>query len=158
MSNISVWTDGACRGNPGIGAWAMVVYEGHMYKGKKVGFSEVTTNNEMELTAVVEAAKWALRLGKPVSIHTDSAYVCNGFNDWMHKWAKNHWRNSTNGTIKNLKLWQDLYFTNKDLIAKGITIQLVKVKGHSGLEGNEMADNLCNCEMDAWELQNKVMV
>lgn len=152
MSLFKVWTDGACRGNPGIGAWAMCVYQGHMHKGNKSGFSEHTTNNEMELKAVVEAALWAKKLGKPVTVYTDSAYVCNGFNSWMANWAKNNWRGSSNQPIKNMDLWKELYFTSKE-----IDLSLVKVKGHSGIEGNELADTLCNCQMDEWELQNKVM-
>ncbi len=152
-----IYTDGGCRGNPGLGSWAMVVYQqvGHAkyHKGNKTGYSAYTTNNEMELTAVVQAVNWAIR-GRltEIEIFTDSAYVCNGFNQWMEGWKKRMWKTSSGGRVKNLELWRDLYHSSKKL-----NITLTKVKGHSGDEGNEKADLLCNCVMDEWELQNVVM-
>lgn len=148
-----IYTDGGCRGNPGIGAWGMAVYQGHMHKGNKSGFKEVTTNNEMELTAIVEAVQWAIRAKlKEIEIYTDSAYSCNGFNQWMQGWKSRMWKTSAGGTVKNLELWRTLYHDSKLL-----SVKVVKVKAHSGIEGNELADTLCNVAMDEWEFENKVM-
>lgn len=150
-----VYTDGGARGNgkaDAIGAWAFVVYQGHQKKGTKSAWVENTTNNFCELTAVVEAAKWAKKLGKHVTIFTDSAYVCNGFNQWMHGWKNRMWKTSGGGRVKNLELWRDLYHLSKEA-----DIDVEKVKGHAGDGGNELADTLCNVKMDEWELENKVM-
>lgn len=148
-----IYTDGGCRGNPGIGAWGMAVYEGFQHKGNKSGFKEVTTNNEMELQAVVEAVQWAIRAKLPaLEIYSDSAYVCNGFNSWMEGWKARMWKTSGGGTVKNLELWRSLYHDSKLL-----DVKVIKVKAHCGIEGNELADTLCNCAMDEWELQHKVM-
>lgn len=148
-----IYTDGAARGNPGLGAWAFAVYDGCNYKGGKSAAIEHTTNNYTELNAVVEAVKWALRAGQTeIEILSDSAYVCNGFNQWMHGWKQRHWRTSSNGAVKNVELWRELYHDSKQ-----IKVTMTKVKGHSGIHGNEQADTLCNVAMDEWELQNVVM-
>lgn len=156
MSNYKIYTDGGARGNgkaDAVGAWAFVVYEGWQEKGSKSAYVENTTNNFCELTAVVQAMQWAIRAKlTEVEILTDSAYVCNGFNQWMHGWKKRMWKTSGGGTVKNLELWRTLYHESKS-----INITMTKVKGHDGLEGNELADTLCNVAMDEWELENVVM-
>ncbi|QKN84746.1 Rnase H [Vibrio phage River4] len=148
-----VFTDGGCRGNPGIGAWGMVVYLGTEHKGTKSGFCEVTTNNAMELTAIDEALKWAVRANqKELEILTDSNYALQGIKSWMHSWVKNNWIKSDKKPVLNLELWKSIYKNSQK-----INLTMTKVKAHSGIEGNEQADALCNVLMDEWELENVVM-
>lgn len=148
-----VFTDGGCRGNPGIGGWGLVVYLGTEYKGKKSGFKEVTTNNEMELTAINNAMEWAIRAKQTeLEILTDSNYALQGFKSWMHSWVKNNWIKSDKKPVLNLELWKSIYKNSQK-----IHVTMTKVKAHSGIDGNEQADALCNCEMDEYEFNNVVM-
>ncbi|QDF14728.1 ribonuclease H [Vibrio phage Pontus] len=150
---LKIYTDGACRGNPGVGAWAFAVFEGWAKKGTKSAAMPHTTNNEAELTAIVKALEWAIRANlSQVEIITDSNYACQGYKTWMHGWVKKGWVTAGGTPVKNLELWKTLYN-----ISQKINVTMTKVKGHSGYEGNELADTLCNCAIDEYELQTVVM-
>jgi len=153
-----VFTDGGARGNgKGVSSWGMAVYdENECYVGgKRRGFSKTCghTNNFVELTAVLEALKWAEKTKTHVVIRTDSNYVNQGINTWMPNWIKNHWRTAKNRPIKNLELWREVYFLHKELNSL-VTIE--HVPGHSAGNdfnsiGNRQADLLCNVAMDEEE-------
>jgi len=139
MKKVKIFTDGACLGNPGAGGWCSVLlYKQH----KKVlkGGKPHTTNNEMELTAVLEGLK---KLKEPceVEIYTDSKYVANAINEWIHNWSKNNWSVGIKKKIKHLEKWQELY----DLLKKH-KVKAIWVKGHSGIEYNELCDKLAKEE------------
>ena len=141
---LEIWTDGACKCNPGIGGWgAYMVWGAHtreMYGGSKL-----TTNNQMELTAVISALS-ALRRKCPIIIHTDSSYVKDGITKWIHGWKRNGWRTADKKPVKNAELWQQL-----DELTSQFDIEWRWVKGHAGDPGNEKADELANmgCEVAA---------
>lgn len=137
-----IYTDGSCSGNPGVGGWAFFVASRGCWSSGKAD----TTNNEMELKAIYEAMNYCVRNGvKEATIHSDSAYCINGYNNWMHNWRNNFWRTSSNKRIKNKDLWVDVY-----LLSKEVNINFVKVKGHSGNPGNDFVDR------KAVEAMNKV--
>ncbi len=136
MEDITIYTDGACSGNPGPGGWGSIL----MYKNIKKeisGGKKETTNNVMELTAVIEALK-LLKYKCKVNIYSDSAYVVNAFNQkWIYGWVKNGWKNAEKEPVKNKELWQELYdFTKQH------EITFIKVKGHSNNEYNNRCDEL----------------
>jgi ribonuclease HI len=134
---VTIHTDGACSGNPGPGGWgAILEYGGHTKELK--GGEALTTNNKMELTAAIEALN-ALKRPCTVEIHTDSQYVKNGVQSWMHGWKKNGWKTADKKPVKNLELWQAL-----DQATRRHTIEWKWVKGHAGHELNERADQLAN--------------
>ena len=136
MENVVIYTDGACSGNPGPGGWgAILMYNEH--KKEISGANKETTNNIMELTAVVEALK-LLKHECNVKIYSDSAYVVNAFkNGWISNWMKNGWRTSSKEPVKNKELWMTLYdFTRIH------NIEFIKVKGHSDNEYNNRCDEL----------------
>lgn len=138
MSNsIDVYTDGACKGNPGIGGWgALLRFDG---KSRELfGGEALTTNNRMELTAVIRALE-ALKRHCQVRVHTDSTYVQQGISVWIHNWKKRGWRTSDKKPVKNVDLWQQL-----DELAQKHDIEWLWVRGHSGHDGNERADELAN--------------
>ena len=141
MKKVVIYTDGACSGNPGPGGWGAVL----MFKDKKKeisGHAQNTTNNIMELTAVIEALK-ILKYRCIVDLYSDSAYVVNAFNEkWIYGWIKNGWKNSSKETIKNIELWQELY----DL-TKQHEVTFIKVKGHSNNEFNNRCDELARNEI-----------
>lgn len=142
MKDIIIYTDGGCRGNPGIGAWSCILIRPDTNKKLELsGFKSYTTNNEMELTAVIEALK---QLKKPcnITICSDSLYVVNGLNSWLYNWQKNGWK-TKEGTVKNLELWKQLFEYKKFHIIKAIW-----VKGHAENELNNRCDELLNLEMD----------
>jgi ribonuclease HI len=129
-----MYTDGACRGNPGPGGWGVLLD----YRGQRKslnGYHAQTTNNRMELTAVIEGLK-ALKRPCEIDLHTDSKYVMQGINEWMNAWKQNGW--------KNVDLWQSL-----ESEAARHRIRWHWVKGHSGVDGNERADQLANDAIDA---------
>lgn len=136
MEEVIIYTDGACSGNPGPGGWGAVL----MYKENKKeisGGSNSTTNNIMELTAVIEALK-LLKFECNVKLYSDSAYVVNAFNQkWIYGWIKRGWKTSGNEQVKNKELWQELY----DLTKKH-NVEFIKVKGHSDNEYNNRCDEL----------------
>ena len=131
---ILIFTDGAAKGNPGRGGFGVVIsYDGKVLE--KGGFKGHTTNNEMELKAVVEALKEIAPKKAPVEIYTDSKYVVEGANGWVFGWAKNGWITSTKTDVLNKELWQELL----PLLGK-VEIVWHKVPGHVGITGNERAD------------------
>ena len=135
--SVVIHTDGACSGNPGPGGWGAVL----QYKGKTKelkGGARLTTNNQMELTAAIEALN-SLKRPCLVDLHTDSQYVKNGLNSWIHGWKKNGWRTADRKPVKNVELWQTL-----DAAVARHTIRWHWVKGHAGDEMNERADQLAN--------------
>ena len=136
MEEVIIYTDGACSGNPGPGGWGSIL----MYKGNKKeisGGKEDTTNNVMELTAVIEGLK-LLKFPCKVKLYSDSAYVVNAFiQKWIYGWIKNGWQNSSKEPVKNKELWQELY----DL-TKVHEVEFIKVKGHSDNEYNNRCDEL----------------
>ena len=135
--SVIIHTDGACSGNPGPGGWGAVLqYNGTIRELK--GGAKLTTNNQMELTAAIEALN-ALKRPCTVELHTDSQYVKNGLNSWIHGWKKNGWRTSDKKPVKNVELWQAL-----DAAVSRHKINWHWVKGHAGDEMNERADALAN--------------
>jgi ribonuclease HI len=138
MANkVIIHTDGACSGNPGPGGWGAVLQYGDKVKELKGG-AALTTNNQMELTAAIEALN-ALTRPCEVELHTDSNYVKDGLTKWIHGWKKNGWRTADKKPVKNAELWQTL-----DAATKRHTINWHWVKGHAGDEMNERADQLAN--------------
>ena len=135
-------TDGACRGNPGPGGWGVVLKTGEQSKTLN-GFVADTTNNRMELTAVIEGLR-ALKRPCQVELVTDSKYVMQGINDWMANWKRNGWKTAARKPVKNIDLWQQL-----DTEVERHAIEWRWVKGHSGDAGNELADELANLAIDA---------
>lgn len=134
---VVIHTDGACSGNPGPGGWGAVLqYNGHV-RELKGGLAE-TTNNQMELTAAIEALN-ALKRPCKVELHTDSQYVKNGIQSWLFNWKKNGWRTADRKPVKNMELWQAL-----DAAVQRHAITWHWVKGHAGDEFNERADRLAN--------------
>lgn len=134
---LKIWTDGACKGNPGPGGWGVFMRWGDRTK-EMCGGEVSTTNNRMELTAVIEALR-AIKRPVPMTIFLDSQYVRNGIEKWMDGWKKKGWRTASGSAVKNVDLWQAL----DDLIARH-DIEWEWVKGHAGIEGNEKADELAN--------------
>jgi ribonuclease HI len=140
-SMVTVFTDGACRGNPGPGGWGALLQAGTAEK-ELWGGEANTTNNRMELTAVIRALE-ALKHPVAVRIHTDSQYVQKGISQWIHNWKKNGWRTSDKKMVKNADLWQCL-----DALCLQREIAWIWVKGHAGHPGNERADRLANRGID----------
>ncbi len=136
MEEVIIYTDGACSGNPGPGGWGSIL----MYKGNKKeisGGKEDTTNNVMELTAVLEALK-LLKFPCNVKLYSDSAYVVNAFKQkWINGWLKNGWKNSNKEPVKNRELWEELYN-----LTKVHHVEFIKVKGHADNEYNNRCDEL----------------
>lgn len=136
MEKVVIYTDGACSGNPGPGGWGTIL----MYKNVKKeisGYMENTTNNIMEITAVMEGLK-LLKYECEVEIYSDSAYVVNAFNNhWIEGWRKKNWINSSKEPVKNKELWQELYN-----LTKQHNVKFIKVKGHSENEYNNRCDEL----------------
>ena len=141
MKKVEIFTDGACKGNPGPGGWGAILRYGTTEK-EIYGASKNTTNNIMELTAVIESLK---NLKKPCEliITTDSKYVKNGITEWIHNWKKNGWRTAAKKEVKNKELWIEL-----DSLIQIHSITWDWVKGHSGHPENERADLLANVAIE----------
>ena len=141
MDNLKIYTDGGCSGNPGPGGWAFVIAgeDGVSVKAEKYGGEEDTTNNRMELTAVIKALEYAAQSGSfgQITVFTDSQYVQKGMTGWLAKWKANMWRTSAKAPVKNTDLWQRL-----DSLAAGFSIEWVWVRGHAGNTLNEAVDQL----------------
>jgi ribonuclease HI len=134
---IDIYTDGACKGNPGVGGWGALLRAGGKTRELHGGEAH-TTNNRMELLAVIRALE-ALTGPSHARVHTDSQYVQLGISKWIHGWKKNGWRTADKKPVKNAELWREL-----DALAALHEIEWVWVKGHAGHEGNERADALAN--------------
>ncbi len=139
---IEIYTDGACRGNPGPGGWAATLSLGEHFR-ELSGAEVATTNNRMELTAVIEALS-ALKRESRVRVFTDSEYVRRGITEWLKAWKARDWRTADKKPVKNRDLWEQL-----DAVAARHDIEWRWVKGHSGVPGNERVDALANAAIDA---------
>lgn len=134
---IDIWTDGACKGNPGKGGWGVLLRYGKHEK-ELFGGQADTTNNRMEMTAVIEALK-ALKRPCKVRLHIDSQYVKKGLTEWMPGWLAKNWKTANKQPVKNQDLWQEL-----NTLTQLHEITWIWVKGHAGDPGNERADLLAN--------------
>jgi ribonuclease HI len=142
LTEVELWTDGACSGNPGPGGWAALLVMGE-HERVLSGGEPVTTNNRMELKSVVEGLR-ALKRPCRVRVHIDSSYVKNAFtNGWLDRWQRNGWKTSGKQPVKNRELWQELLAE-----ASRHAIEWVKVTGHAGVELNERVDRLACAERD----------
>jgi ribonuclease HI len=139
---VEIYTDGACRGNPGIGGWAALLRRGTDEREIQ-GAEPHTTNNRMELTAVIRALE-ALKRPVEVRVYTDSEYVRRGITEWLVSWKARGWRTADKKPVKNQDLWERL-----DELAAPHRIEWHWVRGHSGVEGNERVDALANQAIDA---------
>lgn len=136
MTKVTIYTDGACSGNPGPGGWgAVLMYNDNI---KEIsGYNKSTTNNIMEITAVIEALK-LLKYECEVEIYSDSAYVVNAFNQkWIENWKKNNWKTSNREDVKNKELWEEL-----DKLVCTHKVKFIKVKGHADNKWNNRCDEL----------------
>jgi|TARA_B110000483_G_scaffold239664_1_gene318618 ribonuclease HI len=141
MSNIKIYTDGACRGNPGQGGWGVLIISDSEEK-KLYGGEQSTTNNRMELMAAIKALE-ASPIKINIDLYTDSKYVMDGINSWVQNWKKNGWKTAARKPVKNSELWIQL-----DELNLAHNVNWHWVKGHSGDEGNEKADQLANLGID----------
>ncbi len=141
-AKVVMFTDGACRGNPGAGGWGVALSYQEKFKTLQ-GYDPETTNNRMELTAVIEGLR-ALKRSCHIEVTTDSKYVLQGINEWMENWKRNGWKTAAKKPVKNVDLWKQL-----DEEVKRHSINWQWVKGHSGVAGNELADQLANEAIDA---------
>lgn len=134
---VDIWTDGACKGNPGKGGWGVLLKHGK-YQKELFGGERETTNNRMEMTAVIQALS-ALKRPCKVRLHIDSQYVQKGLNEWMAGWIARGWKTADKKPVKNQDLWQTL-----NQLCQQHEITWIWVKGHAGDPGNERADALAN--------------
>ena len=141
---VEIYTDGACRGNPGPGGWAATLEYGEHLR-ELSGAEAMTTNNRMELTAVIRALE-ALKRRVAARVHTDSEYVRRGITEWLPNWKARGWRTADRKPVKNQDLWEQL-----DAAAARHDIEWKWVKGHSGVPGNERVDALANAAIDAMQ-------
>lgn len=141
MKHVFIYTDGACRGNPGPGGWGVLLRYGSHEK-KMYGAEANTTNNRMELMAAIQALS-SLKESCKVELHTDSKYVQQGITEWLIGWKKRHWKKPDNKPVKNADLWQEL-----DKQASRHEVSWHWVKGHSGHPENDIADALANQAID----------
>ena len=144
--NVDIYTDGACRGNPGPGGWGVILRLGARER-ELWGGERQTTNNRMELTAAIRGLE-ALKRPVSATVHTDSQYVLKGISEWIHGWKRNGWKTSDKKPVKNADLWQAL-----EALAAQHAVTWVWVKGHAGHPENERADALANRGID--ELPNE---
>ena len=141
---LDIYTDGACRGNPGPGGWGAVLIYGDTRK-EIFGGENDTTNNRMELRAAIESLR-ALKRASTLTLFTDSQYVRQGITQWIDGWKKRDWKTAAKKPVKNADLWRQL-----DSEVSKHSIKWVWVKGHAGNEGNELADQLANRGIDEME-------
>ena len=142
MERIKIYTDGACRGNPGRGGWGVFIINGQESK-KIFGGKIETTNNEMELTAAIKGLEF-FNLPTDLDLYTDSKYVMDGINNWIHNWKRNGWKTANKKPVKRSNLWMEL-----DKLNSFHDVKWYWVKGHSGDIGNDMADELANQGIDS---------
>ena len=146
MTKVIIYADGGCRGNQNVtnvGGWGAVLRQGDHLKMIK-GYDFNTTNNKMELTAAIKALEAIKRNRNPIEVYMDSAYVVNGINQWVEGWIRRNWRKSDKKPVENKELWQQLHKLKTEL---GF-VSFIKVKGHAGVDDNEIADQLANEAMD----------
>ena len=136
-ARVEIYTDGACKGNPGPGGWGALLLSG-AHRKELCGGEPATTNNRMELTAVIRALE-SLRRPSEIDLYTDSQYVKNGIQSWIHGWKRNGWKTAERKPVKNEALWREL-----DALAALHRIRWHWVKGHNGHPENERADALAN--------------
>ena len=141
---LKIWTDGSCLGNPGPGGWGFIATDGKN-TAERCGGEKNTTNNKMELTAVIKALTAAKKHAE-VEIHTDSQYVKNGMESWIKNWKAKGWKTADKKPVKNKELWQQL-----DELASNIKIHWVWVKGHAGEEFNERVDDLARTSAESYK-------
>jgi ribonuclease HI len=141
VKTVELFCDGACRGNPGIGGWGVVLRFG-AHERKLNGAEQLTTNNRMELTAAIRGLA-ALREHCHVQVTTDSRYVQQGISEWLPNWRRNGWRTGARKPVKNADLWREL-----DTVASRHEVEWHWVRGHSGHRENELADALANLAID----------
>ena len=141
---VIIHTDGACRGNPGPGGWGAVLRYGDNVR-ELSGAVSLTTNNRMELQAVIEALR-ALKRSVSADVHTDSQYVRLGISEWLPSWKARGWRTADRKPVRNQDLWEEL-----DALAAGHQLRWHWVKGHSGVPDNERCDELANAAIDAMQ-------
>jgi len=141
MTTVELYTDGACRGNPGPGGWAALLVSGGRRK-EVSGAESATTNNRMELTAAIEGLK-VLKRRCAVDLYTDSKYVLQGATEWLPNWKARGWRTAAREPVKNQDLWERL-----DAMIAAQDVAWHWVKGHSGHDGNEFVDTLANLAID----------
>jgi ribonuclease HI len=139
--SVTIYTDGACSGNPGPGGWGVLLRTGGRERTLHGG-APATTNNRMELTAVIRGLE-ALKRPCRVQLYTDSQYVQKGITQWIHDWKRRGWRTADKKPVKNVDLWQEL-----DALAQRHVVSWHWVKGHAGHDGNERADALANRGID----------
>jgi ribonuclease HI len=137
---IKIYTDGACSGNPGRGGWAAIILDGEKIE-KISGSKDNTTNNRMELTAVISALKYVK--GKDLEIYTDSKYTKDGIEKWISNWKKNGWKTANKQDVKNKDLWNELDQLNSEK-----NVRWNWVKGHANNQYNNMADELARSEVE----------
>lgn len=145
LPHVTIYTDGACKGNPGRGSWAAIlIWKNSDSVIKEIsGVFEQTTNNRMELTAVVEALK-SLKKKCNVTIYSDSAYIVNAFQqNWVAKWQRNGWKTADKSPVKNQELWEDILDH-----CSHHHVRFEKVKGHAGVHYNERVDQLANLALE----------
>lgn len=145
---VRIFTDGACSENPGPGGWAAVFNTANKCSTIS-GNEKTTTNNRMELKAVIEAFKRVLIKNKNAEyeLYSDSAYVVNSINNgWIDKWQQNNWKTTKNDDVKNRDLWEEFAYLKNKVESLGIYIQIIKIKGHAGNTFNELVDKLAKEE------------
>ena len=150
-NKIELFSDGACKGNPGLGGWGVLINNSKKFIELK-GTQQQTTNNRMELIAVIEGLK-SIKENAHIEITTDSMYVKNGINQWINTWKKNGWKTAAKKPVKNKDLWQEL-----DELVQNYSIKWIWVKGHSGHPGNERADQLANEAIAEFQDKNNTLI
>lgn len=143
---IDIFTDGGCSGNPGPGGWAYVLIKNGEMLTYASGSSAQTTNNIMELSAVINALESSILMEfNEINLYTDSQYVKNGITTWIFSWKKNGWKTASKDPVKNRELWEKL-----DVLNGRIKVNWCWVKGHAGIKYNEMCDSLVRKEMQKY--------
>lgn len=141
--SIKVYTDGACRGNPGPGGWGVYIINGNQTEELYAG-DRSTTNNKMEMQAAISALMHLKETETPIELYTDSNYLRQGITEWIYNWKKNNWRTSSKKPVANRELWIEL-----DKLNSQMNVNWNWVKGHAGDPGNEKADELANKGADS---------